>query len=112
MKPLGECPRPCARSPPTDSAASDAEGRKLTIKTGESLAVALKRKKAETSTGPIRKAVSNAVGGLLAATVRSAFRLGETLGKIREVVENVAAGNERLERGQDEFRSLLMRRLQ
>ena len=80
----------------------------MTIRSGESLAVALKRKKTETSTGPAWKAVSNAVGGFLAATVRPAFRLGETLVKIGEVVENVADGIERLERGQDEFRSLLM----
>ena len=84
----------------------------MTINTGESLAVALKRKKAEMSTGPTWKAVSNAVGGLLATIVRPAFRLGETLGKIGEVVENVADGIERLERGQDEFGSFLMWRQQ
>lgn len=84
----------------------------MRIKTDESLPVALNRKKAETSTGPAWKAVSNAVGDFLAATVRPAFRLGETLVKIGEVVENVAAGIERVERGQHEFGSLLMWRQQ
>ena len=78
----------------------------MTIMAGESLAAARKRQEAETSTAPTWKAVSYAAGGLLVAAIGPAFRLGETLWKIGEVVENDAAGIERLERGQDDFRSL------
>ena len=83
MKPLIEYPI---------LAAIIAEGRKMTLMAGKILAVAQKRQEADASAGPTWMAVSCAADGLLA-----------------EAVKNSAAGYERMERGQDEFRSLLVR---
>ena len=76
---------------------------------GKILAVAQKRQEGDASAGPTWIAVSCAADGLLAEAVGPAYRLGKTLGKIGEAVKNYAAGYERMERGQDEFRSLLVR---
>ena len=91
---------------PTDSAASNAEARKMAVKADERLAVSRKRQEAERLAGPTWMAVSYALGGLLVAVAGLAFWLGMTLGVMSEsidknakAIENNAKAIARLERG-------------
>ena len=71
----------------------------MTVKAGKGLAMSRKRQEAETLAGPTWKAITYAVCGFLVAALGLAFWLGETLGEMRESIENNSMGIARLERG-------------